>query len=72
MTRPYPRKCAECGEFLVVQKFIPYDAEVKHGGKLHTFHIAELVIDECAVCGEQYFTNETDDQISGQLSGIVP
>lgn len=65
--RPYPRKCAECGEVAVEQKVIPYDAEVKHDGKLHKFHIDHLVIDQCSHCGEQYFTNDTDDQISSGL-----
>ena len=64
---PYPRTCVECDNALVVRLAIPYNAEVKHDGKLHSFFIAELCIDKCKECGEEYFTSETDSQISKEL-----
>lgn len=62
--KPYPRHCAACGKDAVVLKQIPYDARVRHDGKLHTFHISTLGVDECEHCGERYFTVDTDEQIS--------
>jgi putative zinc finger/helix-turn-helix YgiT family protein len=65
--RPYPRPCPECGKEEVYATTIPYDAEVKHDGRLHTFHIAALRVNKCAACGEILFGNVTDDQISQAL-----
>lgn len=65
--KPYPRRCAACGQISVLPANIAYDAEVKHDGKLHQFHIADLKIDQCTHCGEQYFNSETDEQISAGL-----
>jgi len=65
--RPYPRRCAECDEVAVQPRTIAYDAAVKHDGRLHQFHIADLKIDQCTHCGEQYFNSETDEQISAGL-----
>lgn len=62
--KPYPRRCAACGEVGVRQTQIEYDAEVRHDGKLHAFRIPLLEIDQCGDCGEQYFTSVTDDLIS--------
>ena len=62
--RPYPRRCAVCGENSVARCRIQYDAEVRHDGKLHTFSIASLGIDKCERCGEQYFTSSTDEEIN--------
>ena len=64
---PYPRCCVECDNESVVRVAIPYNAEVKHDGKLHSFFIPELHIDKCTNCGEEYFSSETDGQISKEL-----
>lgn len=64
---PYPRTCVECDNETVVCTTIPYNAEVKHDGKLHAFLIPELRIDKCTACGEEYFSSETDSQISKEL-----
>jgi DNA-binding transcriptional regulator YiaG len=57
----------ECDQETVVCSTIPYNAEVKHDGKLHTFLIPELRIDKCTACGEECFSSETDSQISKEL-----
>jgi DNA-binding transcriptional regulator YiaG len=62
-TKPYPRRCGICGEVSVAKCRIPYEAEVLHDGKLHAFSIASLGIDQCARCGEQFFTASTDEEI---------
>lgn len=64
---PYPRICVECDYEMVTSWNIPYNAKVKHDGKLHTFLIPELRIDKCTACGEEYFSSETDSQISKEL-----
>jgi len=66
-TKPYPRGCTECGETTVMPTDIAYDAEVKHDGRLHRFRISSLTIDKCGRCGEEYFTNRTDEQIAAAL-----
>ncbi|MBC8869104.1 MAG: helix-turn-helix domain-containing protein [Planctomycetes bacterium] len=66
-TKPHPRVCTECGETTVTPAEIAYDAEVKHDGRLHRFHISRLTIDRCQRCGEEFFTNRTDEQITTAL-----
>lgn len=66
-SKPYPRRCAECGEAAVQRTTIAYDAKVKHDGKLHEFHIDALPVDQCTRCGEVYFTNDTADAQSAAL-----
>lgn len=65
--RPFPRPCPECGKEEVYATTIPYDAEVKHDGRLHKFHIVALQVNKCVACGEILFDNVTDDQISQAL-----
>jgi DNA-binding transcriptional regulator YiaG len=65
--KPFPRRCPECGKVKVRPAAIGYDAEVKHDGRLYTFSIPELQVNQCAACGEVLFSNVTDDQISQAL-----
>ena len=67
LAKPYPRTCAECGEVTVQATEIAYDAQVKHDGRTHRFQIPRLVIDKCQRCGEELFTNRTNDQITTAL-----
>lgn len=62
--KSYPRRCAICGDFSVSKCRVPYNAEVSHDGKLHTFSIVSLGIDQCETCGEQFFTTSTDEEIN--------
>ena len=64
---PSPRRCVECGNVAVEAAVIPYDAKIKHDGKLHAFGIDELPVLQSAVCGEVYFTNATSDAKSQAL-----
>ena len=65
--RPFPRPCSECGKLEVRLATIAYDAEIKHDGRMHTFPIPQLQVNKCDACGEIYFDNLTDDQISQAL-----
>ncbi len=40
--RPFPRACPECGREEVYPAAIAYDAEVKHDGRMHAFHIPAI------------------------------
>lgn len=69
--KPYPRRCAECGKVAVAATTIAYNAEVKHDGKLHKFRIPKLKIDKCQSCGEEFFTNATDEQMTDSLRSEI-
>ena len=71
LAKPYPRTCAECGEVAVQPTEIAYDAQVKHDGRTHRFHIPRLVIDKCQRCGEELFTNRTNHQITAALRDFL-
>lgn len=62
-----PRRCVECGNVAVEAAEIPYDAKIKHLGKLHAFRIDALPFLRCAVCGEVHFTNASSDEKSQAL-----
>lgn len=65
--KPYPRRCGECGKAAVRSVMIAYDAKIKLDGKLHEVHIAELPVDRCGECQEEFFTNVTSDAKSDAL-----
>jgi putative zinc finger/helix-turn-helix YgiT family protein len=65
--KPFPRRCPECGKVEVQPATIAYDAEVKHDGRVYTFNIPQLRVNQCGACGEVLFGNVTDDQISQAL-----
>lgn len=69
--KPYPRRCAECGKVAVAAATISYNAEVKHDGKLHKFRIPKLKLDKCQSCGEEFFTNATDEQMTDCLRSEI-
>lgn len=68
---PYPRFCSVCGQTTVRSTEISHDAEVKHDGRLYRFPIPRLTVDKCQACGEQFFTNCTDEQISTALRDFL-
>jgi DNA-binding transcriptional regulator YiaG len=65
--KPYPRRCAECGELSVQRTTIGYDAQIKHDGTVHEFRIAKLPVDRCESCREEFFTNASSDAKSEAL-----
>ena len=46
---------------------VPYAAKIKHDGKVHEFRIAELPVDQCEACKEEFFTNVSSDAKSDAL-----
>ena len=65
--KPFPRRCLECGEVNVRPATIAYEGEVKHDGRVYAIRVAQLPVNKCRACGEVFFTNVTDDQISQAL-----
>jgi putative zinc finger/helix-turn-helix YgiT family protein len=65
--RPFPWKCSTCLRREVLPTEVPYTAEVKHDGVLHTLPLPALKIARCQSCGALFFTEETDEQISNAL-----
>lgn len=69
--RPYPRSCVACGEVAVQPAKTGYDAQIKHDGRIHRFHIRDLVVDKCQRCGEVLFTTRTNEQITAALRDFL-
>ncbi len=67
MAKRYPRRCSECGKVTVQAAQIAHNARIKHDGKLHELHIANLPVDRCLTCGEVFFTNASSDMKSHAL-----
>jgi hypothetical protein len=65
--KPFPRRCPECGKMEVCLAVISYDAQVNHDGRLYSFHIPRLHVNKCGGCGDVFFDNLTDDEISQAL-----
>lgn len=59
--------CPDCGKIEVQSATIEYDAEIKHDGQIHKFHIPTLHVGQCAACKEIVFNHITDEQISQAL-----
>lgn len=65
--RPFPWKCASCGEREVQLATVQYAAEVRHDGRLYAFTVPALQIPTCRACGEKVFTEDVDRQIDDAL-----
>jgi putative zinc finger/helix-turn-helix YgiT family protein len=65
--RPFPWRCRHCGKDQVFPTTTPYDAEVRHDGRVHTFQIPNLELPVCRACGEKVFTEQVDAQVTAGL-----
>ena len=65
--KPYPRRCAECGNVSVQPEKVSQTAKIKHDGKVHEIRVNDMPIDRCSDCGEEFFTNATADAKSAAL-----
>lgn len=63
ISRPYPRHCVCCGEITVNKTTIRHQVNKLYNGKMHSFSLERLVVDQCSSCGDIYFTADTDEQI---------
>jgi len=65
--RPFPWKCPACLKQEVVPARIPYPAEIKYDGALHSVPVPNLEIPRCRSCGELLFNDHADEQINEAL-----
>ena len=74
-SKPYPRRCAECGEQNVNRVTVEHAVSKKHDGKLYQFSVPDLPVDKCGSCEEVYFTNVSSDFETEALKvqlGLLP
>ena len=64
---PFPWLCRHCEKRDVVMATVPYDAEVRHDGRVYRFTIPALEIPVCRACGQRVFTEVVDAQVSAAL-----
>jgi len=64
---PFPRYCQRCRKKRVCQITMPYRSQVRHDGVMHTVDTPALVVPRCQECGELYFDNHAEEQISRAL-----
>lgn len=67
--RPYPRYCVCCKNQSVNKETISHNVRFLYNGSLHQININNLVVDICSSCKQQYFTIETDEQMSTVIEG---
>ncbi len=65
--KPFPRRCPQCRLREVYLATVPYDAQVKHDGRMYRFHVASLHVNRCQQCGFVSFDTQTDEEISQGL-----
>lgn len=69
--KPHPRSCINCGSLSGEVAHIPYTANVRHDGRVHTIAIASLKVDKCSSCGNIVLTSTSDEQISEELRKLL-
>ena len=69
--KPYPRRCAGCGEVSLRRARIQHLSRVKNNGQLIELRIDDLLVDRCEECGEVFFTNETADAHASALAEFL-
>ena len=65
--RPFPQRCPRCAKKEVALTQIPYDAQIRHDGRLYKFAVPNLDIPVCRACGEKVFSEQVDDQLNAAL-----
>jgi putative zinc finger/helix-turn-helix YgiT family protein len=67
LTSKLEQLCPSCGHSDAEWRTIPYDAEVRHDGRLYRFAVLTLHVQVCRSCGNQIFTQDTESQINAAL-----
>jgi DNA-binding transcriptional regulator YiaG len=65
--RPFPWRCPNCGEKQVYRCPHPYEAEVKHDGRVYIVPVPDLQAPKCRACGEVLFDDQADEQVNAAL-----
>jgi putative zinc finger/helix-turn-helix YgiT family protein len=74
--KPYPWKCARCGQRSVNPATVDYCVPVEHEGRAYDVRVSQLPLARCEACGEIVLDNEANELISnalrGQLGVLMP
>src|SRR6267378_3035861 len=62
--KPFPRYCEACRKKTVWPATVSYRSQIRHEGVLHNVETPELVVPRCQECGELYFDNAAEEQVS--------
>jgi DNA-binding transcriptional regulator YiaG len=62
--KPFPRFCDRCRKWTVWPATIAYDHQIRLEGQLHHVYTPQLVVPRCQECGELFFDNDTEKQVS--------
>ncbi len=66
-SRPFPRRCGNCGRQEVYPVTLCYTAKMKHDGQVYEIEVPELRIPQCRNCQELIFSIDADDQLVAAL-----
>lgn len=72
MNRPYPRRCAECGNKAVEPTKIKHTANILHNGTLRTVFVEELPVHQCNSCGCVTVGEDADALIRAKVREQYP
>jgi hypothetical protein len=62
--------CRDCGGERIETR-IPYALDCLKDGKLWRVEVPDLFVIKCLGCGELYFTNQSDDEITLALEELT-
>lgn len=65
----FPRYCDRCRDKSVWPATVSYRSNVRHDGDLHCVDLPQLTVPRCQKCGELYFDNAAEEQVSRALRG---
>ncbi|HOW18590.1 MAG TPA: helix-turn-helix domain-containing protein [Phycisphaerae bacterium] len=65
--KPFPWRCPKCLRKSVNPTRIPYEAQIKHDGRLYVVDVPALNVAKCDACGELVLDNRADEQITDAL-----
>jgi DNA-binding transcriptional regulator YiaG len=70
-TRPFPWRCPNCRQKEVYRSPHPYEAEVKHDGRVYKLSLPSLQAPKCRACGEVLFDDAVDEQVNEALRAKI-
>ena len=64
VAKGFPRYCDRCRKRTVWPETISYRSQVRYEGRLYDVDTPQLVVPRCRECGELYFDNDAEEQVS--------
>jgi DNA-binding transcriptional regulator YiaG len=66
-SRSFPEICGHCGQRGLNPVRVNHTVAAKHDGTEYIIAVPDLAVEQCSSCGNVFFGNEADDQISRVL-----